>query len=587
MRLVYRFTIAFLIVVLVSGAVLAVTFDAHRTDVAESATASVADRAQLSASAMDDQIQEQQQTVRVAATNPDLTAHGTENQDRALEAFIERTEFDGATVVNETGVVQSYETADSTSGSEGIVGTTLADQQYVRASLDGEQHISDPFHAQTGNLIVVISTPLVDDGEVTGSINAAYHLEDTELFESLDGDEERDAITVKAGSETVYTTADSFDDTIARTVELEATDLAITAHRDRTAVDEQINRLVLFQVVSGIALLGSITAFGGWVYRSKIRRIGQLTERLQALERREYDSSQPLGGAAEWRQIDGALEQLSESLARREQMLLVLNRILRHNLRNALNVVVGRAGDLEERLDGENRESAREIRAATTELLELADRARMTEDLLDPVDNESPRTNLAAVVRERVRLFSHSPEGDDPVAASVASVRSPERAIAACGPEVAVAVDELLENVAVHAGTEPTVAVAVEAADDCVRIGVADDGPGIPPDEAAVITGDRTISQVSHTGGIGLWLVDWIVSRYDGRLQIQPNGSSGEAASATPEGESETTERGSGVPTDDASCDGALVVLEFPSAPAPTANADPANEDADDDREPA
>ncbi|MDQ2051619.1 HAMP domain-containing sensor histidine kinase [Natronolimnohabitans sp. A-GB9] len=310
---------------------------------------------------------------------------------------------------------------------------------------------------------------------------------------------------------------------------------------------------MLFQIVSGVALLGSITAFGGWVYRSKIRRISALADRLRALERREYDAGPSVEGAAEWRRIDDALDRLSSALARREQMLLVLNRILRHNLRNGLNVVGGRAAGLEERLDDDERESAREIRSVTDELLELADRARTTEALLDPIVEHRPRTDLAAVVRDRVDRFVDDHDGS----ISDVTVRVPDQAVAVCGGEAETAVDELLANVVDHAGPEPTVDIAVEDDGDHVRIRVADDGPGIPDEEVDVITGTRPISQVTHTGGIGLWLVDWIASRYDGRLLIPPTDS----ATASADGDE----------ADDGP-DGATVVLEFPSASNRTAS---------------
>ncbi|SDJ57555.1 sensor histidine kinase [Natronorubrum texcoconense] len=548
MRLVHRFGIVFLVVVLVAGAVLVVTFDAHRTDVEEQANTSVADRATLSASILDDRLEEQRRTVAVGGINPDLAAHGADRQGEALERFVASTAFDGASVVDEDGTVQSFETTSLGFESEAIVGDDFSDRTYVQRALAGEQHVSDPFRAQTGNTVVVISAPLVVDGEVVGSINGGSQLEETGLFDGLSGDDEREAVTVATETETLYTTADRFDQTVAHSADLETVDWTVTAHRDRAAVDARINRLAVFQAVSGIALLGSIIVFGGWVYRSKIRRIGQFADRVRALERREYDAGPSFEGAAEWRRIDDALERLGTALARREQMLLVLNRILRHNLRNSLNVVAGRASDLEDQLDGPERESAREIRLVTGELLTLADRARMTEELLDPVGEESPRIDLAAVVHERIVQFGLSGADD---AKPNLTVTMPDRAVAVCGPEIAVAIDELLANIADHAGPEPTVDVTVETDDDVVRILVADDGPGIPADEAAVITGNRKISQVSHTGGIGLWLVDWIVTQYDGRLLI-PAADSSTAAIA----------------------DGTTVVLEFARAPDSTADAD-------------
>ena len=563
MRLAYRFAIVFLLVVLVAGGVLVATFDAHRADVEENTETSIADRALLSASTLDDRLTEQQRTISVAATNPDLAAHDTADQDQALESFVTSSAFDGATVVNGTGTVQSFTTTRQPHETGPVVGTDLSDQEYVSVALSGEQHISDPFRAETGNTVVVISAPLVDDGEVVGSVNGAYYLDETGLFNSLSGTDNRDAITVEADAWTLYTTADRFDETVSHSVSLEVVDWTVTAHRDQAAVDARINRLAIFQAVSAAALLGTIVVFGGWVYRSKIRRIGLLADRVQLLERREYDAGPSIGGVAEWKRIDEALSGLANTLARRETMLLVLNRILRHNLRNTLNVVAGRAANLESRHEGADQASAREIRLATEELLELADKARITEDLLDPVGDETHRTDLAAVARDRVSRVSSALEDRNTEQRPEITLTAPNRAVAACGSEVEIAIDELLSNAIIHAGPEPTVAVTVETTADTVRVWIDDDGPGIPDDEAAVITGEQAISQVSHTGGIGLWLVDWIASRYDGRLVLEPTDS----FDSPSVGETEREFRGR-------DSKGATVVLEFPRATDPEPNAE-------------
>ncbi|MDQ2051618.1 cache domain-containing protein [Natronolimnohabitans sp. A-GB9] len=186
MRLVYRFGIALLVVVLLSGAVLAVTFDAHRTDVADNTDASVADHAELSASVLDERIEEQRRTITIAATNPDVAAHGTDRQNSTLERFVDAAAFDGATIVDENGTVRAYATTNESIDSDEVVGTDLSDRAYVEDALEGDRHVSDPLTARTGHTIITISVPIVDDGEVVGSINGAYHLHEAGLFTPLD-----------------------------------------------------------------------------------------------------------------------------------------------------------------------------------------------------------------------------------------------------------------------------------------------------------------------------------------------------------------------------------------------------------------
>lgn len=595
MRLAHRYAVAFLLVLLVSGAVLAVTFSAHRTDVAEGAEASVAHHAERSAAVLDDRIRSHRRTVAVGATNPALAAHGTPQQRRALEAFVDRSAFEGASVVDETGRMQ-WLVADHGEPMD-VMGMDVSDREYVRRTLEGERYVSEPFVAETGNRVVAITAPIRADGEVVGALTGTYHLHGTDLFDPLR--DERNAATVVANGETLFSTVEGAAEngrgtgnaggTITAEAELETVDWTVTAHRDRTAIAWPVTRLAAIQAVSGVTLLGSVIAFGVWVYRSQVRRIGRLLERVRALERREYDGGPSISGAAEWRRIDDALSRLGASLGRREQMLLVLNRILRHNLRNTLNVVIGRASDLESSLDGDEREAAAEIRRTTRDLLELAERARTTEELLDPVGEEgdggtdaaddAPRTDVATLVRERAAGFASGADEADPGRSlEDVTVSGPDRAVAACGDEIALAIDELFANVVDHAGASPTVAVTVDVdvETDRVLVIVADDGPGIPADEVSVITGERAISQVNHTGGIGLWLVDWICSRYGGRLVI-PRGTAAEADGRGPgsgpdpdravdETRSETGAVGTGRDAIGGRLQGATVVLELPLA---------------------
>ena len=90
------------------------------------------------------------------------------------------------------------------------------------------------------------------------------------------------------------------------------------------------------------------------------------------------------------------------------------------------------------------------------------------------------------------------------------------------GLEVERAVDELVSNALEHGPEGTTVIIAARPDADCVEVTVADDGPGIPPLEAAVVEAGRETS-LEHGRGLGLWLVNWIVTRYGGSFQIQPD----------------------------------------------------------------
>jgi signal transduction histidine kinase len=513
MELGPRYILVFLVVLVVSGGVLFITFDAHRSEVTENVETAVTDRAETMATYLDNQLREQQRVIEFVGQERTVGRHGTGQQTATLQSFVETTSFDGVSVVNESGTVQALVTSDEGIKEE-MVGENLSDRMYVQRGLDGEQYITSPFLAETGNYIIVISAPVVVDGEVVGTVNGAYHLNETRLFGMLGQEDPSTGVTVEAGDEQLYSDADQFDETISARAGLQTVDWTVTAHQDKAAVDRTVDQVVLFQGLLGVVLLGALGGFGGWVYRAQISRISRLVDRLGSLERREYEADGSLGGAAEWDRIETALTQLRESLSRREQMLLVHNRILRHNLRNKLNVIQSRAEILESNLDEEGAAEAASIRTTAADLLTLADRARTTETLLDPQPEDALRTDVAAEAHNRATVM----EEREP--SLTVTVSAPEPVYAACGTEIGTVIEELLQNVADHAGPEPTATVTVAAAGEHVVIRVEDDGDGIPEEQAQVVFGEADITQMRHTLGVGLWLVDWIVARYDGTLRV-------------------------------------------------------------------
>jgi signal transduction histidine kinase len=81
-----------------------------------------------------------------------------------------------------------------------------------------------------------------------------------------------------------------------------------------------------------------------------------------------------------------------------------------------------------------------------------------------------------------------------------------------------IAIENLIENAVEHHPGTATVDIELTVDGGWVDITVADDGPGIPERERAVVSGTREITQLDHSVGLGLWLSRWIVSGVDGRL---------------------------------------------------------------------
>lgn len=198
---------------------------------------------------------------------------------------------------------------------------------------------------------------------------------------------------------------------------------------------------------------------------------------------------------------------------RREQRLNVLNRVLRHDLRNAMNVVIGHADTLaagEEPPDV----AADAIRTRAEELLIRSRKARIVERVLDLNPSRGRTVDLSAVVADRVEL-ARDEYPDLNIDTSVPE--GPTRATA--NDLLSIAIDNLLENAVSHGGEDPRASITLEPGDPHT-IRVSDNGPGIPQTEIDVLERDRE-TQLEHTSGLGLWLVAWIVRDIGGDIEIR------------------------------------------------------------------
>ncbi|GAA0546593.1 PAS domain-containing sensor histidine kinase [Halorubrum ejinorense] len=207
----------------------------------------------------------------------------------------------------------------------------------------------------------------------------------------------------------------------------------------------------------------------------------------------------------------------------REERLAVLTRVLRHNFRNDLNVVTGFTGRAIETVDDPELVTELERVVDTAErLLRLGETSRKVERLLSQRPSPRPIALAPAVdaalesldpaVRERAAVDVDVPEG---LVVSAVSFF----------PE---AITELVDNAIRHNSADsPRVRISAAElpSESWLSLVVADAGPGIPPAERAVLTGEET--PLDHASGLGLWYVNWIVTAGGGSLDIAESKAGG------------------------------------------------------------
>ncbi|MDS0282828.1 histidine kinase N-terminal 7TM domain-containing protein [Haloarcula onubensis] len=185
---------------------------------------------------------------------------------------------------------------------------------------------------------------------------------------------------------------------------------------------------------------------------------------------------------------------------RRERRLEVLNRFLRHNVRNESVVIQARAELLAETLDGETADHAETIERAVGRLVASGEKARTLSEAGTDEGGLEP-VALRALVTDTVDSLSAAYDGT--VTVEVPADLTVESQPALLG----VVVENLVENALEHV-SDARVTVRAAADGDDVALSVSDDGPGVPDHELDVLErGEETA--LSHGSGMGLWLVDW------------------------------------------------------------------------------
>ncbi|MFP4626478.1 MAG: PAS domain S-box protein, partial [archaeon] len=160
----------------------------------------------------------------------------------------------------------------------------------------------------------------------------------------------------------------------------------------------------------------------------------------------------------------------------REQQNQVLNRILRHNLRNQLNVISGHTELIESRAAGDDsiEQHVNTIRETVLNLLDVGQKADQSTTVLEDPIPRQPQPVCSIVQRQASTL-----ESDHPDVSITAETPSKEISVRA---KIERVVEEVLENAVEHNHrSTPRIDIAVEPLDgDRVRIAIDDDGPGIP-----------------------------------------------------------------------------------------------------------
>lgn len=207
--------------------------------------------------------------------------------------------------------------------------------------------------------------------------------------------------------------------------------------------------------------------------------------------------------------------------------LEVLNRIVRHDIGNDMQVITGFGELLADRVDDELAEYADAVLASANHAAGLT---RTVRDLMETILEESDATEPMKLSRVLDRELDDVHDANEGV---VVHRPSPT-------PRVRVEADDMLgsvfrnvlDNAVRHSDAEPVeISVEVTAEPETVTVAIADNGPGMPAEftQRAFEKGEK--GAASTGTGLGLYLVRTLVDGYGGDVWIEDNEPTGTVVS--------------------------------------------------------
>ncbi len=196
----------------------------------------------------------------------------------------------------------------------------------------------------------------------------------------------------------------------------------------------------------------------------------------------------------------------------REQRVAVLDRVLRHNLRNQTGVIRGYA----ELLTGDDRAGtvAAQIQTAADELLAISEQVRAFRSVVTGEEGQIETLELVETLEETVGGVRSGDTG-------TVELSAPDAVTVRADPTLPAALRDLIELTGQTA--DPAVSVDVTVEGNRAVVELTDRGGGLSSDDLRIVGGD-TETPLEHLQGIDLWLVRWSVEQSDGEFDVDLDG---------------------------------------------------------------
>jgi|GEM_PF-646685 len=230
----------------------------------------------------------------------------------------------------------------------------------------------------------------------------------------------------------------------------------------------------------------------------------------------ENEAGEPIALMSSFVDITGRKER-EQQLKQVNEELEVLNRVVRHDIRNDMAIILGWAELLEDHVDAAGADNLDKILTSGEHIVELTEIAR---DYVETVTGgetvELKPTPLRSVLHTELTLRQESyPDAEIEAVGSIPDVEVQANQM------LSSVFRNLLNNAVQHNDKDnPVIEVMADEHADSVEVRVVDNGPGIPESSRTSIFGKGERSLESGGTGIGLYLVEMIVEQYGGDVTV-------------------------------------------------------------------
>ncbi|MFT4957616.1 MAG: PAS domain S-box-containing protein [Halobacteriales archaeon] len=217
------------------------------------------------------------------------------------------------------------------------------------------------------------------------------------------------------------------------------------------------------------------------------------------------------------------LKEYEQQLETQLDNLDVLNKMVRHDIRNEIQVVRAYAESLESHVDDEGEEYVEQVLDGARAAAEITETARDVAEVMVQADAELAPVGFRSVLEGEIEDVRSSHEA----AVVIVDGSIPDVQILADDMFGSVA-RNLLNNAIVHNDKDvPQITVTATETEENVLLRVADNGPGIADDRKERIFDEGEQGLDSNGTGLGLYLVQTLVDRYEGEVWVEDSDPTG------------------------------------------------------------